>query len=86
MPLLREQPQACSSSKEGFKSSALNYNTAYSHMKTCSPRGGRSAMDAFKDFYSRTSNTARSRCYWTSRAAPPCGTMRARQGLVDSAS
>ena len=36
-----EQPQACSSSKEGFKSAGLNCNTAYSHMKTCSRRAGR---------------------------------------------
>lgn len=48
-----EQPQACSSSKEGFKSPALNCNTAYSHMKTCSRRAGRSAMDAFNDVCDR---------------------------------
>ena len=48
-----EQPQACSSSKEGFKSIALNCNTAYSHMKTCSRRAGRNAMDAFNDVCDR---------------------------------
>ena len=48
-----EQPQACSSSKEGFSAAALNYNTAYSHFKTCSQRKGRSAIDAFNDACAR---------------------------------
>ena len=48
-----EQPQACSSSKEGFKSAALNCNTAFSHLKTCSARGTRSVTDAFNDVCAR---------------------------------
>ena len=48
-----EQPQACSSSKEGFSAAALNYNTAYSHFKTCSRRKGCSAIDAFNDACAR---------------------------------